>query len=60
MSQCSDEGNIADILGGAYARNGGIQQGDIAKAISMSGKTSGVRNLLVATQGALDKRILRP
>ena len=55
----SDKSNIVDIPGGTHARDGRLQQRNIAKAISMSGKTSGVRNLQMATQGALDKRILR-
>ena len=59
VSMSSDKRNIADILGGAHARDGGIQQRDIAKATSMSGKTSGMRALKVMVQGALDKRILR-
>ena len=55
----SDKRNILDILGGMYASDGGMQQRDIAKATSTSGKTSGARDLQVTIQGALDKRILR-
>ena len=60
VHKCSDKGNIADILGGAHARDGGIQQRGITKATSMSEKTTRARNLQGTTQGALDKRILRP
>ena len=42
-----DKRNVLDILGGTHARNGGIQQWDIAKATSTSGKTSGTRDLQV-------------
>ena len=55
-----DKGIILDILGGTLARDGGIQQRDIAKASSTSEKTSRARNLQGTTQGALDKRIPRP
>ena len=56
----SNERIILDILGGTLARDGGIQQRDIAKATSTSEKTTTVRNMRGTTQGALDKRILRP
>ena len=49
----SDKRNIADILGGAHARDGGIQQWDIAKATSMSGKTSRVRKFASGDAGCL-------
>ena len=54
-----DKRNITDILGVTYPHDGGIQQWGIAKATSMSEKTTRVRDLQVTTQGALDKRILR-
>ena len=56
----SDKRIILDILGGTLARDGGIQQRDLAKAISTSEKTTRARNLQGTMQGALDKRILRP
>ena len=56
----SDKRNIADILGGTHARDGGISQRDIPKATSTSEKTTRARNLQGTMQGALDKRILRP
>ena len=55
----SDKRNVLDILGGAHARDGGIQQWHIAKATSTSKKSTGARDLKVTTQGALDERILR-
>ena len=55
----SDKRNIPDILASTHARDGEITQRDIANATLMSGKTSGARNLQMATQGALDKRILQ-
>ena len=54
----SDKRIILDILGGTHARDGRIQQRDIAKATSTSEETTRVRNLQGITQGALDKRIL--
>ena len=60
VSMSSDKRIILDILGGTLARDGGIQQRDIAKATSTSEKTTRARNLQGTTQGALDKRILRP
>ena len=55
----SDKRNIKDILGVTHACDGGIPQQDIAKATSTSEKTTRARDLKVATQGALDKRMLR-
>ena len=55
-----DKRIILDILGGTLARDGRIQQRDIAKATSMSEKTTRARNLQGTMQGGLDKRILRP
>ena len=60
VSMSSDKRIILDILGGRLARDGGIQQQDIAKATSTSEKTTRARNLQGTMQGALDKRILRP
>ena len=60
VSMRSDKRIILDILGGTLARDGRIQQRDIAKATSTSEKTTRARNLQGTTQGALDKRILRP
>ena len=60
VSMSSDKRIILDILGGTLARDGRIQQRDIAKATSTSEKTTRARNLQGTTQGALDKRILRP
>ena len=60
VSMSSDKRIILDILGGTLARDGGIQQRDIAKATSTSEKTTRARNLQGTMQGALDKRILRP
>ena len=60
VSMSSDKRIILDILGGKLARDGGIQQRDIAKATSTSEKTTRARNVQGTTQGALDKRILRP
>ena len=60
VSMSSDKRIILDILGGTLARDGGIQQRDIAKATSASEKTTRTRNLQGTMQGALDKRILRP
>ena len=59
VSMSLDKRNIIDILGGTFARDGGIQQRDIEKATSTSKKTTRARNLQGTTQGALDKRILR-
>ena len=56
----SDKRIILYILGGTHARDGGIQQQDIAKATSTLEKTIRVRNLQGMMQGALDKRIRRP
>ena len=60
VSMSSDKRIILDILGGTLARDGRIQQQDIAKATSTSEKTTRARNLQGTMQGALDKRILRP
>ena len=60
VSMSSDKRIILDILGDTHARDGGIQQRDIAKATSSSEKTTRARNLQGTTQGALDKRILGP
>ena len=40
----SDKSNIVDIPGGTHARDGRLQQRNIAKATSASVKTSGARN----------------
>ena len=60
VSMSSDKRIILDILGGTLARDGRIQQRDIAKATSTSEKTTRARNVQGTTQGALDKRILQP
>lgn len=59
VHKSSDKRNIADILGDVHPRDGGIQQRGIAKATPAAGKTTRVRDLQMATQGALDKRILQ-
>ena len=59
VSMSSDKRIILDILGGTPARDGGIQQQDIAKATTTLEKTHEAWHLHVMMHGALHMRIMR-